>query len=106
MIFKALLSIYTKKWSDQFVPGQLLEVMRQWALGLAGLNPDQIQHAIDQCRKTLDWPPSIAQFRALAESTGRSGPAHELYRVQKYGDRNPEFARKSISKIKHILYKS
>jgi|GEM_PF-5357448 len=106
MLFKVMSSIYTKKWSDQFVPGQLQEVMQQWASGLAGLNPDQIQHAIDQCRITLDWPPSIAQFRIFAQSGVNPGQAYKEFHTQKSGDRNPELARQSISKIKNILYKS
>lgn len=104
MIFKILEGIFTKKWADQFVPGQVETAMNQWAIGLAGLNQDQIQHAIDQCRMSLDWPPSIAKFRALAtEKTESVGPAYQQYTPTLTSPINAENVRSALQKIKSTL---
>ena len=41
--------------------------MDEWAEGLADLTGQQISQGIDLCRKEKSWPPSIAEFRVLAE---------------------------------------
>lgn len=35
----------------------------EWAEGLAGMSGDQIKQAIDHCRATMKWSPTIAEFR-------------------------------------------
>ena len=52
----------TKSW-DMFCA--------EWAEGLAGFSPTAIREAIAECRDTLEFPPSIAKFRAVCREHER-----------------------------------
>lgn len=39
---------------------------QDWADGLAGMTPEQMRAAIDHCRNTMKWAPTIAEFRAAS----------------------------------------
>lgn len=41
---------------------------QEWAEGLAGMTADQMRAAIDHCRSTMKWAPSIAEFREAAKA--------------------------------------
>jgi hypothetical protein len=74
-LFMRLSSIYLSKWTDNFKNNEeLLQIAkREWAEGLAGLDGEQIKKGLDSCRKSLEWPPSIATFRTLCRE-GSTGP--------------------------------
>ncbi len=67
-LFDKFERIYLHKFTDQFkTEKQYLNAMDEWAEGLFDLSGQQISLGIDRCRKEKSWPPSIAEFRALAE---------------------------------------
>ena len=43
----------------------------EWAEGLAGFSPAAIREAIAECRDTLEFPPTIAKFRAVCREHER-----------------------------------
>jgi hypothetical protein len=60
-------SIWPGKWSDAVaLAGGLEVVSEEWRVGLAGMSGEDIKRALEVCRTTMTWPPSIAEFRAAA----------------------------------------
>lgn len=40
----------------------------EWSTGLVGVSALVIKGALEYCKKSLEWPPSIAEFRKICES--------------------------------------
>lgn len=40
----------------------------EWLSGLLGIDISLIKGALDHCKITLEWPPSVAEFRRICES--------------------------------------
>lgn len=56
--------IWGSRWLDQVEAcGGIESVSEEWQQGLAGLNGEQIKRALERCRQSSTWPPSIAEFR-------------------------------------------
>lgn len=63
-----LQTIYLRKWTDNFTTSEIaLLALEQWKKGLAGINDESIEKALDYCRINLEWPPSIAEFIRYCE---------------------------------------
>lgn len=43
--------------------------MSDWAESLSNVSEEVIKSAIDNCKNTLEWPPSIAEFLKLCDRT-------------------------------------
>ena len=59
-------AIWGNKWKAQFSDAATIEIIEsEWAQGLAGLSDDAIMNGIATSRESLEWPPSIAEFKRL-----------------------------------------
>ena len=62
-LFLRFTAIWGKKWSDQVPNDELLSMaLHDWGTGLYGMPGEHIKFAIEHCKKTLIWPPSLAEF--------------------------------------------
>lgn len=59
-------AIWGHKWNSNFQDEEsFLIALSEWKEGLSGVLPESMTRAIEHCRSTLEWPPSIAEFRKL-----------------------------------------
>lgn len=64
-LFNRLDGLYPQRWRSAFPTKHAIANWRQaWAEGFAedGLTMAEIKRGLDECRRTLDWPPSFAEF--------------------------------------------
>jgi hypothetical protein len=66
-LFLRFSSIWPKDWADKCALGTLEAIANEWSLGLAGMSGAQMARAVDHCRVTMTWSPSIAEFRQAAK---------------------------------------
>lgn len=60
--------IWGNKWTAQVSDDDYFQVaVEEWGTALYGIEGDSIASALDQCKMTLEWPPSIAQFISFCE---------------------------------------
>jgi hypothetical protein len=69
---KALYLRFCTIYGDKFVKSYHDDDFRslwaaEWSTGLAGINPTLIKGALETCKLTLEWPPSLAEFRRICE---------------------------------------
>lgn len=58
--------IFPQKWDAQYPSKEIAALsMQEWALGISDLTNDQLSRGVEKTRNTCQWPPSIAEFRAL-----------------------------------------
>ncbi|WP_243633705.1 replication protein P [Motiliproteus coralliicola] len=66
MLFVRLMTIYGHKFKSLFQDESELRVAkREWALSLRGYTERDIVEAIDRCKESFVWPPTIAEFLQL-----------------------------------------
>ncbi len=56
---------YPNRWRSAFANPQAIQNWREaWAEAFdeEGIRPEEIKAAISKCRRTFDWPPSLAEF--------------------------------------------
>lgn len=95
--------IYLQKWTDQFKSdAELQSAMAEWGEALSGLSGQQIKRALHACRKSMPWPPSIAEFLAMAGDTHK-GAAYQLFRPALPKPRDAALARRELSAIRARL---
>ncbi len=71
MIFARFMAIYGHKFKSCFETQDELRIAkREWALSLGAYHESQLVAAVDQCKETLAWMPSISEFLAILEQLG------------------------------------
>lgn len=56
-------AIYGHKWVSAFPTEEAVEVAkREWQLGLKKIRLQDITHAIQHCKRYVEWPPSLPEF--------------------------------------------
>lgn len=68
-LFLRMSSIYGNKWTT-FASKEVENfAKREWydAVTQNNLTPEQIRQALDTCRDTREWPPTISEFLELAK---------------------------------------
>jgi len=66
-LFYHFTAIWGHKWISNMQDNNVSEIaLRHWQQILDELTPKQIDKACVKARSTLDWPPSIAQFKKMA----------------------------------------
>lgn len=75
MIFARFMAIYGHKFKSCFESQDEIRIAkREWALSLQGYGEVELVAAIDRCKETLAWMPTISEFLAiLNELTGDHG---------------------------------
>jgi hypothetical protein len=75
MIFARFMAIYGHKFKSCFeTQDELRLAKREWALSLRGYGERELVAAIDRCKETLAWMPTVSEFLAiLREQQGDSG---------------------------------
>lgn len=67
-MFLKFRAIWGEKWTKN-IDDQILPIMlEEWAIGLKNLSGEDIKFVLDYARGRLEWPPSIAEFIAIAKS--------------------------------------
>lgn len=66
MIFARFMAIYGHKFKSCFETEDELRIAkREWALSLAGYNESELVAAVNRCKESTAWMPSIAEFLAI-----------------------------------------
>ncbi len=66
MIFARFMAIYGHKFKSCFeTQDELRLAKREWALSLRGYGELELVAAIDRCKETLAWMPSVSEFLAI-----------------------------------------
>ena len=66
MIFARFMAIYGHKFKSCFETEDELRIAkREWALSLKGYNESELVAAVNRCKETLAWMPTISEFLAL-----------------------------------------
>lgn len=75
MIFARFMAIYGHKFKSSFeTQDELRLAKREWALSLEGFREPELVAAIDHCKETLAWMPTVSEFLAiLRDIQGDSG---------------------------------
>lgn len=75
MIFARFMAIYGHKFKSCFeTQDELRLAKREWALSLKGYGERELVAAIDRCKETLAWMPTVSEFLAiLREQQGDFG---------------------------------
>ncbi len=96
MIFARFHHIYTHRFESAYADETTLnQAKREWALSLAGIAPQLIEHALERCKKEHAWPPTIAEFLKLAQ------PAPESIGLPALNDAYLEACHKSNAPENH-----
>lgn len=68
MIFARFMAIYGHKFKSCFETEDEIRIAkREWALSLSGFSEAQLVAAVDRCKETLAWMPSISEFLAIID---------------------------------------
>jgi hypothetical protein len=75
MLFARFMAIYGHKFKSCFETQDEIRIAkREWALSLRGYGERELVPAIDQCKETLAWMPTISEFlKILHEQEGNFG---------------------------------
>ena len=67
-LFKKMAATWGAKWSSHLVVDEELSAIAviEWSKSLEGLTEDQINKAHEKCKNTLEWCPSVSQFKRYA----------------------------------------
>ena len=61
-----MVEMFGHRWTTSFGDNPRKLAGETWAMGLAGLTPDQIAAGISACMASADpWPPTLPEFRAM-----------------------------------------
>ena len=65
-LFLRFSAIWGNKWNSQFTDAAIVPIIEsEWANGLAGISTESIRRGINASRDSLEWPPSIAEFKRI-----------------------------------------
>ncbi|WP_244894282.1 replication protein P [Neptunomonas antarctica] len=71
MIFARFMAIYGHKFKSSFETQDEIRIAkREWALSLASFTEMQLVSAVDRCKETLAWMPTISEFLKILETIG------------------------------------
>lgn len=61
-------TIWLNKWTNQFIGKEniILIALKEWSEIVEKLSDDQIEKALDICKRIYDYPPSISEFLKAA----------------------------------------
>lgn len=69
MIFARFMAIYGHKFKSCFeTENEIRIAKREWALSLAPYSETQLVAAVDRCKETLAWMPTVSEFLAIIAS--------------------------------------
>ncbi len=61
-------AIWGEKWTKNLTKEIAPIALAEWSDGLRGFNQEELNYALEMAKNTLEWPPSIAEFRAMAKA--------------------------------------
>jgi hypothetical protein len=71
MIFTRFMAIYGHKFKSCFeTQAEINIAKREWALSLSYYSEGQLVAAVDRCKETLAWMPTISEFLKVLETLG------------------------------------
>ncbi|WP_249263595.1 replication protein P [Neptunomonas phycophila] len=71
MIFARFMAIYGHKFKSCFETQDEIRIAkREWALSLTSYDESQLVRAVDRCKETLAWMPTVSEFLKILEEVG------------------------------------
>lgn len=71
MIFARFMAIYGHKFKSCFETQDEIRIAkREWALSIVAFSESQLVTAVDRCKETLAWMPTISEFLKILETIG------------------------------------
>ncbi|MGB1173095.1 MAG: replication protein P [Marinobacterium sp.] len=71
MVFARFMAIYGHKFKSAFETEQeIMIAKREWAMSISGYGENELVSAINRCKETLAWMPSISEFLGLLKEVG------------------------------------
>lgn len=71
MIFTRFMAIYGYKYKSCYETEDELRIAkREWALSLRGYSESELVAAVNRCKETLAWMPTISEFLAILRDIG------------------------------------
>jgi len=71
MIFARFMAIYGHKFKSCFETQDEIRIAkREWALSLAGFGESELVAAVDHCKESLAWMPTISEFLKILQQIG------------------------------------
>lgn len=71
MIFARFMAIYGHKFKSCFETQDEIRIAkREWALSLTAYHESQLVRAVDRCKETLAWMPTVSEFLKILEEVG------------------------------------
>ncbi|WP_232348843.1 replication protein P [Neptunomonas qingdaonensis] len=71
LIFARFMAIYGHKFKSCFETQEEIRIAkREWALSLAAFSEMQLVTAVDRCKETLAWMPTVSEFLKILETIG------------------------------------
>lgn len=67
-LFHLLLLAYGSSWSSKWEGVPMAEVKAEWASCLAFASADQMRRALDHCKTSSPYPPSLPEFATLCKA--------------------------------------
>lgn len=83
-IFAEMQKHYQNKWLSQFADeNHIREMKYEWTLDLKNRCMEQVEAALELCRRHLKWPPNSREFCQLCIDTGLAPAPQSAYRHAK-----------------------
>lgn len=92
MIFARFMAIYGHKFKSCFETQDEIRIAkREWALSLQYYSEAELVRAIDRCKETLAWMPTVSEFIAILNDMGGDhglpSSRHAYYEACRFADR-------------------
>lgn len=101
-LFLRLAAIYGALWSNTYKTEAFLNTAKQeWHMALKSFDNITVGKAIDRCRESVSYPPSLPMFVEICKSMLKRDAG---FMKKEEGARgNPDIARQSLANIKAFL---
>lgn len=92
--------IYGEKFFKNYRTEQIIEIWwDEWVSGMKGIDPKSIKAALNECKLTLEWPPSIAEFRHICEKVSGVLSSEKIMKLAINRDFNDPIVKYVFEKI-------
>lgn len=102
-LFARFSAVYGHVWQSQFKPaGFLALAKKEWGKTLNGIEEENMNLAIDECKKRVEMPPTLPQFYQLCRSFQANHKIQSIKKIE-VPRSNPAVAIASLKEMKEKL---
>lgn len=100
-LFLSFSAFYGQLWRSQFKSDEFLMFMKnEWFQALQDIEDKHMNEAVNQCRQSKEYPPTLPQFIDLC----RHAKKRRVFRkIEDHKKRSQEVAHQHLAKIKAML---